>query len=75
MRNMNAFRPAPRTMSISSPADVFRRDEVDADEWMKTSVSLRRDTRRRAKQYAIDHDMKLQEVVDAALRAYMDGSR
>lgn len=70
---MQAYRPAARVGQVKSMGDVFR-DGLDAD-WVKTSVSLRRETRRRAKQYALDHDMSLQEVVDAALQEYMDVPR
>lgn len=70
---MQAYRPAARVGQVKSMGDVFR-DGPDAD-WVKTSVSLRRETRRRAKQYALDHDMSLQEVVDAALQEYMDVPR
>lgn len=73
MRNMQAYRPAARIGGVRSMDDVFRGEPES--EWVKTSVSMRRETRRRAKQYALDHDMSLQEVVDAALQAYMDGVR
>lgn len=74
MRNMQAYKPAPRVGRVKSMDDVFRpASDGDGEEWVKTSVSLRRDTRRRAKRFAYDHDMSLQEVVDAALQAYMDG--
>lgn len=73
MRNMQAYRPAARVDEVRSMGDVFRGEPES--EWVKTSVSMRRETRRQAKRYAFDHDMSLQELVDAALRAYMDGSR
>ena len=38
---------------------------------MKTSVSLRASTRRRLKTFAAEHDMRIQEVVDAALETYL----
>lgn len=69
---MQAYRPAARVGQVKSMSDVFR-DGPDAD-WVKTSVSLRRETRRRAKQYALERDMKLQELIDQALTAYMEGS-
>lgn len=43
----------------------------DAEEWVKTSVSLRASTRRRLKTFAAEHDMRIQEVVDAALETYL----
>lgn len=73
MRNMQAYRPAARIDHVGSMEDVFRGEQES--EWVKTSVSMRRETRRQAKRYAFDHDMSLQELVDAALRAYMDGFR
>lgn len=39
--------------------------------WVKTSVSLRASTRRRLKAWAAEHDMRIQEVVDAALETYL----
>ena len=39
----------------------------DAEAWVKTSGSLRASTRRRLKAWAAEHDMRIQEVVDAAL--------
>ncbi len=39
--------------------------------WVKTSVSLRASTRRRLKTWAAEHDMRIQEVVDAALETYL----
>lgn len=40
-------------------------------EWSKTSVSMRPETRRRLKTYAAAHDMRIQEVIDLALEAYL----
>lgn len=41
------------------------------EDWVKTSVSLRASTRRRLKTFAAEHDMRIQEVVDAALETYL----
>lgn len=41
------------------------------EDWVKTSVSLRVSTRRRLKTFAAEHDMRIQEVVDAALETYL----
>lgn len=71
MRNMQAYRPAARIDRVGSMEDVFRSEP--SDEWVKTSVSLRRDTRRLAKTFAVEHDMKLQELIDRALTTYMEG--
>lgn len=35
------------------------------------SVSMRPETRRRLKTYAAAHDMRIQEVIDLALEAYL----
>lgn len=43
----------------------------DAEGWVKTSVSLRASTRRRLKTFAAEHDMRIQEVIDAALETYL----
>ncbi|MEF2735672.1 hypothetical protein [Bifidobacterium animalis] len=55
-------------------SDVFRAPDGVRDRgerWVKTSVSLRADTRMRLKRYAAAHDMKLQDVIDEALDAYL----
>ena len=43
----------------------------DTDGWVKTSVSLRASTRRRLKTWAAEHDMRIQEVLEDALDAYL----
>ena len=43
----------------------------DAEGWVKTSVSLRASTRRRLKTFAAEHDMRIQEVLEDALDAYL----
>ena len=69
----------------TKPADTGRPESVeteitknrravkpnDAEGWVKTSVSLRASTRRRLKAWAAEHDMRIQEVVDAALETYL----
>ncbi|WP_255201920.1 hypothetical protein [Bifidobacterium pseudolongum] len=55
-------------------SDVFRAPDGGRDRgerWVKTSVSLRADTRMRLKRYAAAHDMKLQDVIDEALDEYL----
>ena len=47
------------------------RNAGDGGVWVKTSVSLRASTRRRLKAWAAEHDMRIQEVVDAALETYL----
>lgn len=42
-----------------------------ADGWVKTSVSMRPETRRRLRTYAAQHDMRIQEVIEDALNAYL----
>lgn len=82
MRNMN-LTPRPRDLTAllnsdrTEPADTEipkNRRAVkpnDAEGWVKTSVSLRASTRRRLKAWAAEHDMRIQEVVDAALETYL----
>ena len=67
MRNMAGYAPVARTKGLS---DVFH-GSSGGTEWVKTSVSLRADTRRRLKRYAATHDMKLQDVIDEALDEYL----
>ena len=70
MRNLPAaYRPVERR---AAGADVFHTLDAAADgEWVKTSVNMRPDTRRRLKQYAASNDMRIQEVVDRALDAFL----
>ena len=87
MRNMNLTpRPRDLTMLLNSdrtePADTEKpnteipKNRKDGkpgsgEGWVKTSVSLRASTRRRLKAWAAEHDMRIQEVVDAALETYL----
>ena len=70
MRNL-AFAPAKRTEAVRAMTDVFHDGRADAD-WVKTSVSMRPETKARLKVFAAGHDLKIQEVVDEALTAWMD---
>lgn len=71
MRNVNnmAFVPARRAAGVDRVAAPLR--SGGDDEWVKTSVCLRRETRRLLKRHAADNDMSIQEIVDAALAAYL----
>ena len=76
MRNLkpgNEYQPAARTAQVSSIHDVFREDTSPsvASEWVKTSVNLRPDMRRRLKRYAAEHDVRIQDVIDTALNEYL----
>lgn len=87
MRNMN-LTPRPRDLTAllnsdrTEPADTEKPDtdipknrkseKPDGDEWVKTSVSLRASTRRRLKTWAAERDMRIQEVIENALCAYLD---
>ena len=52
-----------------------RPGEVTAKERSKVTLNLPTDLVRRAKHHAIDHDTDLQDVVAAALRAYLKEGR
>lgn len=62
-------RPAPVETEIPKNRKTVK--PSDAEGWVKTSVSLRASTRRRLKTFAAEHDMRIQEVVDAALETYL----
>ena len=74
MRNMN-LTPRPRDLTAllngGRPETVNTEKPESAGEWVKTSVSLRASTRRRLKLFAAEHDQRIQEVIDAALEAYL----
>lgn len=48
-----------------------KRNTEGEEPWVKTSVSMRPETRRRLKAYAAEHDMRIQEVLEDALIAYL----
>ena len=83
MRNMNL---TPRSRDLTMLLNSDRQTETpntgipenrqnekpeSGEDWVKTSVSLRASTRRRLKTWAAEHDMRIQEVVDAALETYL----
>lgn len=82
---LNSDRTEPADTGIPESADTGIPESVeteipknrravkpnDAEGWVKTSVSLRASTRRRLKAWAAEHDMRIQEVVDAALETYL----
>ncbi|MFR8458378.1 MAG: chromosome partitioning protein ParA [Bifidobacterium bifidum] len=82
-RDLTALLNSDRTdTAIPEPVDTEkpntektknRKDEKpeSGEGWVKTSVSLRASTRRRLKAWAAEHDMRIQEVVDAALETYL----
>ncbi len=71
MKNL-AFTPAPHTKVSARIDDVFRADKAAATDWVKTSVSLRAETKAQLKAFAAGHDMRIQEVIDEALTAYLN---
>ena len=86
MRNMN-LTPRPRDLTAllagdrTEPVNTGKPESVETEipKNRKTvkpndaegSVSLRASTRRRLKTFAAEHDMRIQEVVDAALETYL----
>ena len=58
----------PESVDTEIPKNRRAVKPSDAEGWVKTSVSLRASTRRRL---AAEHDMRIQEVVDAALETYL----
>lgn len=75
MRNTDNFRPSRSTRMVGSSRDVFVDEgavEAGENPWLKTSVSLRTDTRNRVKLYAAGNGLKIQEVVETALTEYLD---
>ena len=61
----------PESVDTGIPKNRRAVKPNDAEGWVKTSVSLRASTRRRLKAWAAEHDMRIQEVVDAALETYL----
>ena len=72
MRNMDNFKPTRRTLDVRDARDVFAPAKPeDADPWLNTSVRLRTSTRNRVKLYAAKHGLKMQDVIEDALTAYL----
>ncbi|MBW3090011.1 macrolide ABC transporter ATP-binding protein [Bifidobacterium miconisargentati] len=72
--NRRAYKPVSEEREINEVKDVFRQDPTAVEEdnpLMMTSIRLRAKTRTAAKLYAVEHGMKLQDVIDAALRQYL----
>lgn len=79
MRNMN-LAPRPRDLTAllntDQPTTVNtekprKRNTEGEEPWVKTSVSMRPETRRRLKTYAAENDMRIQEVIEEALASYL----
>ena len=79
MKNMN-LAPRPRDLTAllntNQPTRVHTekpkgRKTDEGEGWVKTSVSMRPETRHRFKTYAAEHDMRLQEVLEEALNLYL----
>lgn len=75
--NRKAYAPVSNETEIKGIKDVFRQDAPEApiaqedNPLVMTSVRLRVKTRNAAKLYAVEHGMKMQEVLDEALKQYL----
>ena len=58
---------SPSVVPSPSPAGT------GAGLWVQTSIKMRAGTRRSVKLYALEHGMKMQEVIDLALHDYLGG--
>lgn len=70
MKNL-AFTPAARNAETSM-SKVLQSTHTDG-EWVKTSICLRKQLRQACKSYAATHDTTIQQVIDEALTAYLNG--
>ena len=73
--NMKAYKPASEDREIMEIQDVFRKDDAPTDDenpLVRTSIRLHAKTRAAAKAYAIEHGIKIQEVIEIALCKYID---
>lgn len=59
------------TPNTGIPKNRQNEKPESGEDWVKTSVSLRASTRRRLKTFAAEHDMRIQEVLEDALDAYL----
>lgn len=72
--NKAAYIPVAADKEIREVKDVFRKDpemEVADNPLVMTSIRLHVKTRTAAKIYAAEHGMKLQEVIENALKDYI----
>lgn len=80
MRNINL---APRARDLTSLLNTDQPESVNTEKpkgrrtdagvvWVKTSVSMRPETRRRLKTYAAERDMRIQEVIEEAVCFFLD---
>lgn len=73
--NRKAYAPVSNEQEINGIQDVFRKDvpaqDPDDNPLVMTSIRLRVNTRNALKMYAIEHNMKMQEVIEAALKQYI----
>ena len=67
MKNLN-LTPHARRQTIQELAHAA---PTGGETWKPTGLKVNPDTWKRAKRYAADHDMKLQTLVDQALRHYL----
>lgn len=71
MRNMTLTPRARDLTALLNTEKPKERNTGDGGAWVKTSVSLRAETRRRLKTYAAEHDIRIQEVMEDALTSYL----
>lgn len=72
--NRSAYAPVAADKEIREVKDVFRKDadpETDDNPLVMTSIRLHAKTRTAAKVYAAEHGMKMQSVIENALRNYI----
>lgn len=79
MRNMR-LDPKPRDLTALLNTDQpenwntekpKKRKTGAGEAWVKTSVSMRPETRRRLKTYAAEHDMRIQEAIEKAVNLFL----
>lgn len=75
MRNLKGFTPSQGARDVKNIHDVFREEPENteaADPWMMTSMRLHTSVRNRIKLYAYANGLRMQDVIDEALRLYLD---
>lgn len=68
-RDLGAVFSAGSPSVVPSPSSAG----TGAGLWVQTSIKMRDGTRRSVKLYALEHGMKMQEVIDLALHDYLGG--
>ena len=73
--NRKAYEPMAAEREINEVKDVFRADNTSTvveDPFVLTSIRLHSSVKNATKMYAAERGMKMQEVIETALKEYLN---